>query len=84
MGHVFCVRWLMNMCQAKDIWLVISQDWASIIGSILSPFKWVFIDDDKAILAVEYQCIMVVFTLSSLSAQVRAIYVNRIKGSCPK
>ena len=32
----------------------------------------------------EYQCIMVVFTLSSLSAQVRAIYVNRIKGSCPK
>ena len=33
---------------------------------------------------VEYQCIMVVFTLSSLSAQVRAIYVNRIKGSCPK
>ena len=34
--------------------------------------------------SVEYQCIMVVFTLSSLSAQVRAIYVNRIKGSCPK
>ena len=35
------------MCQAKDIWLVISQDWASIIGSILSPFKWVFIDGAK-------------------------------------
>ena len=31
---------------------------------------------------VEYQCIMDVFTLSSLSAQVWAIYVNRIKGSC--
>ena len=34
--------------------------------------------------SVEYQCIMDVFTLSSLSAQVRAICVNRIKGSCPK
>ena len=33
---------------------------------------------------IEYQCIMVVFTLSSLSAQVRAICVNKIKGSCPK
>ena len=33
---------------------------------------------------VEYQCIMDVFTLSSLSAQVRAICVNNIKNSCPK
>ena len=33
---------------------------------------------------VEYQCIMDVFTLSSLIAQVRAICVNSIKGSCPK
>ena len=33
---------------------------------------------------VEYQCIMDVFTLSSLSAQVRVICVNNIKGSCPK
>ena len=33
---------------------------------------------------VEYQCIMDVFTLSSLSAQVRVIYVNSTKGSCPK
>ena len=33
---------------------------------------------------VEYQCIMDVFTLSSLIARVRAIYVNSIKGSCPK
>ena len=33
---------------------------------------------------VEYQCIMDVFTLSSLSAQVRAICVISIKGSCPK
>ena len=29
------------------IWVVISQIWASITGNILSPFKWVFIDDDK-------------------------------------
>ena len=34
--------------------------------------------------SVEYQCIMDVFTLSSLIAHVRAICVNRIKGSCPK
>ena len=34
--------------------------------------------------SVEYQCIMDVFTLSSLIAQVRAIYVISIKGSCPK
>ena len=40
--------------------------------------------DDLLVGDVEYQCIMVVFTLSSLSAQVRAICVNRIKGSCPK
>ena len=33
---------------------------------------------------VEYQCIMDIFTLSSLIAQVRAICVNSIKGSCPK
>ena len=32
---------------AKAIWVVISQIWASITGNILSPFKWVFIDDDK-------------------------------------
>ena len=34
--------------------------------------------------SVEYQCIMDVFTLSSLIAQVRGICVNSIKGSCPK
>ena len=34
--------------------------------------------------SVEYQCIMDIFTLSSLSAQVRAICVISIKGSCPK
>ena len=33
---------------------------------------------------VEYRCIMGVFTLSSLIAQVRAISVNSIKGSCPE
>ena len=32
---------------------------------------------------VEYQCIMDIFTLSSLIAQVRAICVNIIKGNCP-
>ena len=36
------------------------------------------------VISVEYQCIMVVFTLSSLIAQVRAICVISIKGSCPK
>ena len=34
--------------------------------------------------SVEYKCIMDVFTLSSLSAQVRAICVISVKGSCPK
>ena len=34
--------------------------------------------------SVEYQCIMDVFTLSSWIAQVRAICVNSLKGSCPK
>ena len=38
----------------------------------------------KKALTVEYQCIMVVFTLSSLIAQVRAICVISIKGNCPK
>ena len=38
----------------------------------------------KLLESVEYQCIMDVFTLSSFSAQGRAICVNRIKGSCPK
>ena len=33
---------------------------------------------------VKFQCIMDVFTLSSLITQVRAICVNSIKGSCPK
>ena len=35
-------------------------------------------------LYVEYKCIMAVFTLSLWKAQVWAIYVNSIKGSCPK
>ena len=35
-------------------------------------------------LIVEYKCIMYVFTLSSLIAQVRSISVISIKGSCPK
>ena len=33
---------------------------------------------------VKYECIMDVFTLSSLIGQVRTICVNSIKGSCPK
>ena len=33
---------------AKAIWVIISQIWASIItGNILSPYKWVFMDEDK-------------------------------------
>ena len=43
-----------------------------------------FIDQLRPLHDVEYQCIMDVFTLSSLIAQVRAIYVISIKGSCPK
>ena len=39
---------------AKAIWVVKSQIRTSIIGSILSPFKWVFIDD-KAIPVPSYQ-----------------------------
>ena len=33
----------------KAIWVVISQIWTSITRSILSHFKWAFIDDDKVI-----------------------------------
>ena len=33
---------------------------------------------------VEYECIMAVFTLSLWTTQVWAIYVNSVKGSCPK
>ena len=33
---------------------------------------------------VEYECIMTVFTLSLWTTQVWAIFVNSIKGSCPR
>ena len=33
---------------AKAIWVIISQIGASIIGNILSPYKWGFMDEDKA------------------------------------
>ena len=36
------------------------------------------------VIAVEYKCIMDVFTLSLWIAQVQDICVNSIKGSCPK
>ena len=36
------------------------------------------------VVGVEYKCIMAVFTLSFWIAQVSAISVNSIKGSCPK
>ena len=42
---------------AIAIWVVISQIWASITRSILSPFKWVFIDDNKAIPMPLYQVV---------------------------
>ena len=42
---------------AKAIWVVISQIWASIIASILPPFKLVFIDDDKVIPTPSYRII---------------------------
>ena len=35
-------------------------------------------------LIVEYECIMAIFTLSLWTTQVWAIYVNSIKGNCPK
>ena len=42
---------------AKAIWVVISQIWASITGNILSPFNWVFIDDDKGMPAPSYKVV---------------------------
>ena len=54
------------------------QPWSRVQAHLIEEEM----NDDEYI--VEYQCIMIVFTLSSLSAQVRAIYVNRIKGRCPK
>ena len=42
---------------AKAIWVVISQIWASITGNILSPFNWVFIDDDKGMPALSYKVV---------------------------
>ena len=55
MEHVFSVRWLKKMPRhrfitcpvAKAIWVIISQIWASITGNILSPYKWVFMEEDK-------------------------------------
>ena len=42
---------------AKAIWVVISQIWASITCNILSPFNWVFIDDDKGMPAPSYKVV---------------------------
>ena len=57
---------------------------ASTSTSALNPEDVWFVDFSASNHIVEYQCIMVVFTLSSLIAQVRAISVISIKGSCPK
>ena len=41
----------------KSIWVIISQIWASITGNILSPYKWVFIDEDKAMPTPSYKVV---------------------------
>ena len=43
----------------KAIWVIISQIWASITRKKLSPYKWVFIDEDKAMLAPSYKVVFV-------------------------
>ena len=40
---------------AKAIWVVILLIWASITCNILSPFNWVFINDDKGMHAPSYK-----------------------------
>ena len=42
------------------------------------------LQDDRGAHGVEYECTMAVFTLSLWIPQVWAIYVNSIKGSCPR
>ena len=51
-------RMFITCLVAKAIWMVISQIWASItILNIVSPFKWVFIDDDKVISKPSYRVV---------------------------
>ena len=42
---------------AKAIWVITSQIWASLTGNILSPYNWVLIDKDKAMLAPSYKVV---------------------------
>ena len=45
-------------CQgAIAIWVVISQIWASLTCTILSPFHWVFIDGVRALPIPSYQVV---------------------------
>ena len=45
----------------------------------------IYMEQPKGFVAfVEYECIMAVFTRSLWTAKVWAIFVNSIKGSCPK
>ena len=81
-GKDFCARGCMNTI-GKDKLRSLRRYYFSLTGDEQDTYLGTKMQMVKAI-CVEYQCIMVVFTPSSLSAQVRAIYVNRIKGSCPK
>ena len=42
---------------AKAIWVIMSQIWASITGNILSPYKWVFMDEDKVMPTPSYKVV---------------------------
>ena len=65
MENVFFSLWLRKMPNigSLHVWLlkpfrvVISQIWSSITCNILSPFKWVFIIDDKGIPAPSYKVV---------------------------
>ena len=65
MEHVFfCIvvnedakHGLIACSVAKAIWVVIPQSWASITRSILPHFKWVIINDDKAIPMPSYHVV---------------------------
>ena len=65
MGHVFFytvfeedARHRFITCSvATAIWVIMSQNWASITGNILSPYKWVFMDEDKVMPTPSYKVV---------------------------
>ena len=44
---------------AKAVCMIISQIWASITGNILSPYKWVFMEEVKAMPTPSYKVVFV-------------------------